>query len=348
MSKSVSDCRSWKCHKPGMNPPCKLWLDNAQGRSDPYLGQNRPLILPSTRGFPTNNKARCCRAGRQESLSPSDVERETQGLVEVALNGNFHEMAIPIRRISSSGGPRILVGFLICVVEVAPSMLALDHLVFPLCLPRSALLQKGPTVRLWTVHSFTPGVTPKLMLSFSLSLHFSVQTRLCTTESKQKHAENGPLCMASHRNQQGSILREYILRQPTNQPTSTFSIHLSVYPLHLASADMHTIHGEVYACASILHANQLLRLAVHLTLARLVHHQPSENPPAATSQSCESSRWIGLAAFLPGSLVLVSVSQHMRTFAGEDSEGSYQELDVALIGMSSPGFLSISRWKQGI
>lgn len=150
-----------------MNPPCKLWLDNAQGRSDPYLGQNRPLILNSTRGFPTNNKARCCRAGRQESLSPSDVERETQGLVEVALNGNLHEMAIPIRRISSSGGPRILVGFLICVVEVAPSMLALDHLLFPFVPASQCPPPDGPTVRLWTVHSFTPGVTPELILSLS-------------------------------------------------------------------------------------------------------------------------------------------------------------------------------------
>lgn len=67
-------------------------------------------------------------------MSPSDVERGLAGLrdfVKVALKGNFHEMAIPTRRISSSGGPRILVGFLICVVEVAPSMLALDRLVPP-------------------------------------------------------------------------------------------------------------------------------------------------------------------------------------------------------------------------
>lgn len=40
--------------------------------------------------------------------------------------------------------------------------------------------------------------------------------------------------------------------------------------------------------------------------------------------------------------MLVSVSQHMRSFAGEDSEGSYQELDVALMVVSRPGFLHVS------
>lgn len=75
----------------------------------------------------------------EKACRPRTLKRDyywVRGLVKVALNGNFHEMVIPIRRISSSGGPRILVlvGFLICVVEVAPSMLALDHLLCPLCL----------------------------------------------------------------------------------------------------------------------------------------------------------------------------------------------------------------------